>query len=304
MDVVKKSNDWHLTPQQEPRGYIQPERLKELWFHTGTRCNLACDFCLEGSNPADKRLGSPTLAEVKPYIDEALAMGVDKFSFTGGEPFLVKDIIKILDYASQFKPVLVLTNGTEPLMKRLAQLTALTENPFPISLRISLDNLNPAEHDAHRGEGNFSKAVAGLNALHQRGFDISVARHMQAHEDTAKVEQGFKQLFAINGLPEGLAMVAFPDFLTPGSLPQVPNISEHCMTHYQSAESRANFMCHSSKMIVKRDGVMKVYACTLVDDDLEYELGSDLKACQQQRISMKHHRCYSCFAYGSSCSAT
>ena len=65
----KKSNAWNFTPQGNPRGYIQPERLKELWFHTGTRCNLACDFCLEGSNPADKRLGSPTLAEVKPYID-------------------------------------------------------------------------------------------------------------------------------------------------------------------------------------------------------------------------------------------
>jgi len=55
-------------------------------------------------------------------------------------------------------------------------------------------------------------------------------------------------------------------------------------------------------MVVKREGQMKIYACTLVDDDLEYELGNDLLKSQEHRISMKHHRCYSCFAFGSSCS--
>ncbi len=302
MIAENKSNAWHYTPEGAPRGYIQPGELKELWFHTGTRCNLSCEFCLEGSHPADKRLGSPRLEEVTPFIDQALQMGVEKFSFTGGEPFLAKDIIKILDYASRHKPVLVLTNGTEPLMKRLDQLTALQKNPYPISLRISLDHLDPDSHDAHRGKGNFAKAIAGLSALHRHGFHVSIARHIEKNENTAQIEQGFKQLFQLNGLPDDTLIVAFPDFLTPGSLPQVPHVSEDCMTRYQNAESREKFMCHYSKMVVKRDSVMKVYACTLVDDDLEYELGTDLVTTQTERISMKHHRCYSCFAYGSSCS--
>ncbi|MBE1276624.1 radical SAM protein [Enterovibrio baiacu] len=299
---ANKSDAWWTTPTDEPRGYIQPGDLKELWFHTGTRCNLECEFCLEGSSPSDKRLGNPTLEEVRPIIDEALEMGVEKFSFTGGEPFLVKEIIEILDYASLHRPVLVLTNGTEPLMKRLEKLTELSTNPFPISLRISLDHLDADSHDAHRGKGNFAKAVAGMRALHSRGFAVSVARHMEEGESTERIEHGFKQLFVLNGLPEELPMVAFPDFLAPGSLPNVPHISEHCMTHYQSEESRQDFMCHYSKMVVKREGQMKVYACTLVDDDLEYELGNSLSESQTQRISMKHHRCYSCFAFGSSCS--
>lgn len=302
MTISNKSKDWYLTPNGDPRGYIEPGTLTELWFHTGTRCNLACDFCLEGSSPADKRLGSPTLSEVKPYIDQALTMGVEQFSFTGGEPFLVKEIIDIIDYASQFKPVLVLTNGTEPLFKRLDKLSELVDNPYPISLRVSLDHLSPTSHDAHRGEGTFVKAVAGMRALHQRGFHVSLARHIEDGEDKEVVEQGFRDLFSLNGLPRDLTIVAFPDFLSPGALPQVPHVSEHCMTHYQNEESRAHFMCHSSKMVVKRDGKMKIYACTLVDDDLEYELGVDLAQTQKQRISMKHHRCYSCFAYGSSCS--
>ncbi|NRA60922.1 MAG: radical SAM protein [Psychrobium sp.] len=297
-----KSNDWYVTPNNEPRGYIEPGALQELWFHTGTRCNLACDFCLEGSSPSDKRLAAPKFEEVKPYIDQALIMGVQQFSFTGGEPFLVKDIIKMIDYASSHKPVLILSNGTEPLFKRLEQLRGLLNNKHPISVRISFDHLDPSSHDAQRGQGNFAKALSGLKALHQAGFHVSIARHMKDGEDKAAIDNGFSQLFVLNGLPSDLNIVAFPDFLVPGSLPHVPHISEHCMTHYQDLTSRAQFMCHSSKMVVKHDGKMQIYACTLVDDDLEYNLGDDLVIAQQQRISMKHHRCYSCFAYGSSCS--
>jgi hypothetical protein len=47
---------------------------------------------------------------------------------------------------------------------------------------------------------------------------------------------------------------------------------------------------------------MRVYACTLVDDDERYDLGSNLRAAMGQRIMLAHHRCYACFAFGASCS--
>ena len=109
-----------FTAAGDPRGYIDPHALREVWFHTGTACNLKCPFCLEGSKPGDARLGRITLAEAAPFIDEAVALGVEQLSFTGGEPFIVKDFVNILRYASQRKPCLVLTNGTAPLLKRAA----------------------------------------------------------------------------------------------------------------------------------------------------------------------------------------
>jgi hypothetical protein len=74
------------------------------------------------------------------------------------------------------------------------------------------------------------------------------------------------------------------------------------MTRYQNEDSRRAFMCAFSKMVIKRNGVMRVYACTLVDDDLEYDLGGSLREAQTERILMRHHRCHTCFAFGSSCS--
>jgi MoaA/NifB/PqqE/SkfB family radical SAM enzyme len=297
------SNAWDVTPNGDKRGYIQPHTLDELWFHTGTKCNLACDFCLEGSSPSDKRLQSPKLVEVIPFIDEGLRLKVKQFSFTGGEPFLVKDIVDILDYASQFKPCLVLTNGTEPLLKRFDALLELQKkNQHPVSFRISLDSPNEAEHDQGRGQGSFSKAIIGLRKLHQQGFNVSIARHMSNDENTVQVEQQYKSLFTLNGLPRDLKMVAFPDFMPPGSLPNVPHITTHCMTQYQTEENRKNYMCANSKMVIKKHGEMQVYACTLVDDDDDYFLATTLTESMSKKISMKHHRCYSCFAFGASCS--
>lgn len=299
---MTRSVNWSQTPVGDKRGYIVAKDLQELWFHMGTRCNLSCSFCLEGSSPASKRLQSPKLADVKMYLDEALKLGVEQFSFTGGEPFLAKDFIDIVDLASQYKPCLILTNGSEPLLKRINQFALLVNNPYPISLRLSLDSPDPKIHDSERGEGNFQQVLANLKRLTTLGFGVSVARHMSANEDSDWVDEQYRQLFALNGLSPELHIVAFPDFLTPGVLADVPQITEQCMTTYHDEQSRGQFMCASSRMLVKTNGDMGIYACTLVDDDPEYHLGSDLAASLIPRISMKHHRCYSCFAYGSSCS--
>ena len=297
------NQNWSYTPSGEPRGYIEPHALDELWFHTGTKCNLECDFCLEGSSPSDKRLQAPKLEDVTPYIDEALSLGVEQFSFTGGEPFLAKDIVDILAYASQLRPCLVLTNGTEPLFKRMDALIALkAKQQHPISFRISIDSANEAEHDRGRGQGNFTKAFIGMRLLHNHGFNVSLARHITKGEDMGVVDGQFRSLFELNGLPRDTHIVAFPDFLPPGSLPSVPHITTSCMTTYQTETQRKSYMCANSKMIIKKDRQMQVYACTLVDDDDDYFLATSLVESMKKTINLKHHRCYSCFAMGASCS--
>ena len=34
----------------------------------------------------------------------------------------------------------------------------------------------------------------------------------------------------------------------------------------------------------------------------DFDLGATLRESMEQRVQLKHHRCYSCFAYGASCS--
>jgi len=302
VEIQQKPEDWYITPQGDARGYIDSDQLRELWVHTGTACNLACDFCLEGSKPGDTRLGLVKLHDVAPFIEQALELGVERFSFTGGEPFLAKDLPKILTLAASHRPCLVLTNGTEALQQRVKELEVLRKSPNPVSFRVSLDHFDEKTHDLGRGAGNFVTALTGLKMLYDLGFAISVARHIWPEEDKSATEAAFAGLFGHYGLPENLTIVAFPDFALPGSLPDVPFVTTDCMTRHQTSDSRKEFMCAFSRMVVKQDGKMRVYACTLVDDDLDYDLGPSLAESMAQRISMKHHRCYSCFAYGASCS--
>jgi molybdenum cofactor biosynthesis enzyme MoaA len=302
---VEKSGDskhWRHIPGDEPRGFIQPHALDELWFHTGTACNLACPFCLEGSKPGDDRLQMLRFDDAQPLMEEALSLGVKQFSFTGGEPFINKDIVRILDYALLHRPCLVLTNATKPLMKRLRQLESLGDRPQALNFRVSLDYPDAARHDAGRGEGMFAQALEGLRRLHDMGFHVSVANQLLPDVMPDVVAARFAEVFRAAGLPQDLPRVEFPEFHLPGMQVPTPRITKRCMTDFQTEETRRSFMCAYSKMVVKSGGRMHVYACTLVDDDPDYILGETLTEALQASVSMKHHRCYSCFKYGATCS--
>jgi sulfatase maturation enzyme AslB (radical SAM superfamily) len=298
------TDDWLQTQLGEARGYIQPHTLSELWFHTGTACNLACPFCLEGSKPGDRRLGRVTLADVRPFIDEAALLGVRQFSFTGGEPFVNREIVSMLAYALDRAPCLVLSNGVDAVTQRIAQIEPLLARAHPLALRISIDHPDEALHDAGRGAGNFAKAWTALRQLHARGFKVSIARQMAVDEDRAAVEAAYRDLLRRYDVSEDLTLVAFPDFGAPGAQRAVPDVTESCMTRFQTEATRRAFMCAYSKMVVKQRGRMRVYACTLVDDDPGYDQGATLRESLETRVRLKHPRCYSCFRYGASCSET
>lgn len=126
---------------------------------------------------------------------------------------------------------------------------------------------------------------------------------MEKGEDRNAVEAAFRTHFHAVGLPEDIHLVAFPYFHGPSAHPSgVPHITANCMTQYQTEESRGAFMCNFSKMVVKQGGRMRVFACTLVDDDGDDDLGESLSEAMAARVMLRHHRCFSCFQYGASCS--
>ncbi|RKX37226.1 MAG: radical SAM protein, partial [Verrucomicrobia bacterium] len=154
-----------------------------------------------------------------------------------------------------------------------------------------------------RGQGNFHLSLKTMEQLHRLGFKVSIARLSGAREDVEAVNRAYAPFFKKAGLPEDTHIVVFSEFLEPGSNPEVPYITENCMTTYKTEEMRAGgMMCSFSKMVVKKDGRMRVYACTLVDDDEDYDLGGSLSEAMKIRVMLKHHRCYTCFANGASCS--
>jgi sulfatase maturation enzyme AslB (radical SAM superfamily) len=294
----RTDNEWLRTSAGEKRGYIDLGRLRELWFHTGTVCNLQCPDCFEHSTPEDQRLEPLTLDDVRPFIDEAVNLGIDAFSFTGGEPFMVRDTVSILNYALDFRPCLVLTNGTQPLRSQLSEVVSLRGRAHALSFRVSLDYPDAQRHDAQRGNGMFKMALNTLGDLHRAGFHVSVARRNQDGENPDEVTAAYLPFFAAAGLPIDTPLIAFPEL----TIENTPDITENCMTTYHTPESRGKFMCAFSRMIVKQHSQIRVYACTLVDDNPYYDLGGSLTEAARVRVQLGHPRCFACFSGGASCS--
>lgn len=288
------------TASGDPRGFIEFTGLRQLWVHTGTNCNLHCPTCFEQAGPGDGRIQAMTLEDTRPFLDEAAGRGVERFGFTGGEPFVNTDFPAMLDYALGLAPCLVLSNGTGPLRRHMDWLSALVagEGKHPLTVRISLDFPEEAAHDAGRGQGSFAMAMESLRLLHKAGISCAVARRAGEDEDAAAMSAAYAALFTENGLPADLPVVAFPDLQ---SKKINPEITENCMRTYHSPESRAAFMCAYSRMLLKQGDRVHLYACTLVDNDPAYDFGADLAAAMRVRTLLRHRRCFSCFASGVSC---
>jgi len=147
--------------------YLVP-RLRELWLHTNNSCNLACEHCLVSSGPdGDGGLDGARLVEL---IDEAADLGVQRFYFTGGEPFLRRDAFDLVERVTRHheRELRILTNG---ILFRGGLLDRLRgHDPSRLRLQVSLDGATAPVNDAVRGRGSFEKILAGVRELVASGF--------------------------------------------------------------------------------------------------------------------------------------
>src|SRR6516225_3426314 len=92
---------------------VELAHLDELWFQVGgTLCNLECRHCFISCSPHNHSFGFLDLATVRRHLEESVRLGVKEYYFTGGEPFLNRDMVAILELTLRYGPATVLTNGT------------------------------------------------------------------------------------------------------------------------------------------------------------------------------------------------
>ncbi|MBI2070698.1 MAG: methyltransferase domain-containing protein [Elusimicrobia bacterium] len=151
---------------------LEPKTLNELWIHLLQTCNLACSHCLVSSGPGgEKGLGRDFYLGL---IDQGFDLGVRRFYFTGGEPFIREDIFDLIRYTTEDKKaqLMVLTNATLFSGPRLEALKTLDRER--LNFQVSLDGCRPETNDPIRGAGVFAKASAGLKTLNELGFATSL----------------------------------------------------------------------------------------------------------------------------------
>ncbi len=135
-------------------------------FEITRNCNLNCPHCgIKGGAPREEEL---TTEEIFSILRTLKEMRVFEIFFTGGEPFVRKDMIKILNYASKLGfHVVVKTNGT-----LLNQMMLNKISPH-VRFGLSLDGYGN-DHDLSRGQGNFDIVLQTLELLKKNSRKIGV----------------------------------------------------------------------------------------------------------------------------------
>jgi len=305
-----KFADPDVTANGEERASVAFDQLKTLWFNTGTLCNITCANCYIESSPSNDRLVYLTEVDVAPYLDEidALGFGPVEIGFTGGEPFMNPDMVRLAEMAlERGHDVLILTNAMRPMMRPWVQHGLLELNKRfgeALTLRISLDHYTAANHDAERGEGNFASTLDGMRWLIKHSFALSAAGRSLWHETEDAARAGFQGLFDALGadIPadDPARLVIFPEMETEGDPPE---ITTACWSILDVDPK--SVMCASSRMVVKRKGADRaaVLSCTLLPYDDAFELGDTL-AASLVPVKLKHKFCAQfCVLGGASCSA-
>jgi molybdenum cofactor biosynthesis protein A len=137
------------------------------------RCNLRCFYCM----PEDG-LNWLSRTELMSYEEMLRAstllvkMGIEKIRITGGEPFVRKDIMKLLTSLSQLnglKELSITTNGvlTAP---HVAEMKALGIR----SINLSLDTLDANRFFTITRRDEFADVMNTLNELLKHDFEVKI----------------------------------------------------------------------------------------------------------------------------------
>src|SRR6266446_5000875 len=140
-----------------PAPLVALAHLDDLWFQVGgTVCNLECRHCFINCSPHNHAFGFLDLETVRRALEESVPLGVKEYYFTGGEPFLNREMVAILELTLRYGPATVLTNGTvfkDEWLERLCRTEA--DSMYTLEFRVSIDGFTAAENDPIRGPGTF-----------------------------------------------------------------------------------------------------------------------------------------------------
>jgi molybdenum cofactor biosynthesis enzyme MoaA len=283
-----------------PAPTVPIAHLDHLWFQVaGTLCNLACRHCFISCSPHNRAFGFLTLDEVRRRLDESVSLGVKEYYFTGGEPFLNRDLVPMLQLTLCYGPATVLTNGTVLKGEWLRRLQAAeAASPYSLEFRVSIDGFDAATNDPIRGEGTFERALGGVRLLVAHGFlPIVTAARMRDDADEAELVERFTALLRANGYDRPRLKV----------LPalRIGAEADRCRGYHDDERVTPEMMegfdagqliCSHSRIVTDRG----VAVCPILIEAPDAHLGRTL-AGSLAPFPLRHHACYTCYQYGSLC---
>ena len=276
--------------------HVPMRALDTLWFQVaGTLCNIECTHCFVSSSPTNRSHAMLSLRDVERRLDEARSLGVREYYFTGGEPFLNRDMIPILAATLKQGPASVLTNGMLLTPQVCADLRALIDaSEYSLDLRVSLDGFDRESHDRVRGTGSWDRAMRGLQNLAAVEINpVITVTAIRSAEDRAR----FLERIRSWGFTKPRLKV-LPLFRVGAEVNRSGNYAdwERLTTDTFDASAANALQCSSCRMVTSKG----VYVCPILIDSPEARMGETL-AETLRPFELRFGACHTCWVKGVTC---
>jgi molybdenum cofactor biosynthesis enzyme MoaA len=283
-----------------PAPLVPLAHLDDLWFQVGgTLCNLECTHCFISCSPHNRSFGFLGLDTVRRALDESVRLGVKEYYFTGGEPFLNRDMVPILELTLHYGPATVLTNATlfkEEWLDRLSRAEAAS--PYSLEFRVSIDGFTATDNDPIRGPGSFDRALHGLRQLVAHGFlpIVTVAR-MRDDADDEHLVEGFVRLLRDQGYDRPrLKILPVLRLGAEAGRCRGYHADERVTPEMMAGFDQGQLLCSHSRIVTDRG----VAVCPILIEAPDAHLGATL-AVSLTAFALRHHACYTCYQHGALC---
>lgn len=148
----------------------------EMTFETSNICNLECIMC-NGQFSSLIRKNVEQLPALPNHYDESFLQQILEFlpylkkvRFMGGEPFLIKEYLPIMNFLTEKNPdckIYIQTNGT--VLNNYVKKIMESGN---VELSISVDSLNKETYEVIRKNASFEKMMENMDYFTQRARDF------------------------------------------------------------------------------------------------------------------------------------
>ena len=149
-------------------------RYTYLRLSVTDRCDLACVYCMPPSGEDDHaiRRDMLTFEEAARLVSVFAAAGIRRVRFTGGEPLVRKDIVRLVELVhrrTEVEQLVMTTNAT-----RLSELARPLREAGLHGVNVSIDTLDAQRFFEITRGGDLGRVLAGIHAALDVGLEVKL----------------------------------------------------------------------------------------------------------------------------------
>ena len=176
------------------------------------KCNYRCPFCHNEGQSMDGQRDLMTFNRFKDLIDIISDEPISELNFSGGEPFLHPEIVKMIQYANE-RLKSDISCATNLSMITETQINELSSTR--VKFNIQFPYVNKKEFAKSTGTGNLEKVVSNIKLIKEAGLKIglnSVIQNLDIEALESMIQFSLKNELPLKFLPQ-IGLSGSDDFL-------------------------------------------------------------------------------------------